>query len=116
MTKKYFSYDPNGDGFVLHDTAEAARAEAAAGLDAARLNAMTNGWGEEDEDICWGEIHQAATRVDEQYRPDDLDEDGCDADGDYWGDPDVDVKFDLQLRDIPKPTAIGDDLDPAIHV
>jgi hypothetical protein len=71
----WFSYDPNGDGFDLHDSEDAARKSAEAALEAERENAR-DGW---DEDavlqICWGLI---IGRVEEVERRPVEDGDGLD--------------------------------------
>lgn len=54
---KYFSYDPEGDGFELHTTAEEARKAAEIGINCAREYAC-EGWDDSVEQICWGEINE----------------------------------------------------------
>lgn len=70
--KKYFSNDPCGAGLEFHETAEAARAAAQEALDGERDHA-DEGWSEEVNDICWGEIVQCA--VETSRRPFDPDKD-----------------------------------------
>ena len=60
----YFSYDPEGDGFTIHRTAEEAKRHAEADLDATRDYAC-EGWSDSVEHICWGEIKERATKVNE---------------------------------------------------
>lgn len=55
--KRYFSYDPNGSGFKLHDTAAEARQEAEAGF-AEEKRLAAKGWWPDTESICWGEVKQ----------------------------------------------------------
>lgn len=61
--KRFFSYDPNGDGFTTHDTAEEAEKAAKEGLDAEREEAREDGWSDEASRICWGELRQFAKKT-----------------------------------------------------
>ena len=82
VMKKYFLYDPEGEGFALYET-EVRRDEIAkAAIDAC----CDEGWSECVDQICVGVVTHAATKVNERKRPpeEELDEDGCDAEGDYW--------------------------------
>jgi len=54
---KYFSYDPNGDGFQTHETSEEAKKVAEDALENEREEAIEE-WNEEVTEICWGEIKQ----------------------------------------------------------
>jgi len=58
---KYFSYDPNGEGFQLHKTEQEAREEAANAIDEERKHAVSEGWNEEVTEICWGEIKEISS-------------------------------------------------------
>jgi hypothetical protein len=55
--KAYFSYDPNGDGFCRHDTADAAKDAAEQALEYEKKEAK-EGWSEEVTGICWGKLCQ----------------------------------------------------------
>jgi hypothetical protein len=57
---KYFSYDPNGDGFSLHNTADDAKKAAENALREEEINAGDEGWNEDVYRICWGEITEVA--------------------------------------------------------
>lgn len=59
---KYFSFDPNGDGFSLHKTEEEARKAAEDAFDYERGEAY-NGWSDEVDKICWGELRQRVTEI-----------------------------------------------------
>jgi len=52
----YFSYDPNGDGYVKHITEIEAEEAALVALEIERDEALTEDWDEAVEDICWGKI------------------------------------------------------------
>jgi hypothetical protein len=52
----YFSFDPNGDGYVEHSTEEEAKKSAQVALDYERDEALNEGWDENVENICWGKI------------------------------------------------------------
>jgi hypothetical protein len=62
IVRKYFSFDPNGDGYCTHKTEQEAKEKAQAALDAEREYAITDGW-DEVEHICWGKILQCATET-----------------------------------------------------
>lgn len=53
----YFTYDPEGDGFRFHGSAEDAKAHAENSLQEERDEAP-EGWSENVKDICWGEVKQ----------------------------------------------------------
>jgi hypothetical protein len=58
---KYFSNQP--DGFQFHDTAEAAKKEAEEALQYYADEAASDGWNEEVESICWGEVKECVVMV-----------------------------------------------------
>lgn len=55
---KYFSYDPNGDGFSFHDSADEAKEAAEKALGEERDSACNCGWNDNVTEICWGEIKE----------------------------------------------------------
>lgn len=59
---KYFSYDPEGDGFTFHNTAEEAKKSAEDDLSGYR-DYSCDGWDDSVSSVCWGEIKQIATKV-----------------------------------------------------
>lgn len=66
---KYFSYDPEGDGFTLHNTAEEAKKHAEDDLSCHRDNA-SEGWSDSVEHVCWGEVKQTTFKVREMTKED----------------------------------------------
>jgi len=76
-------YDPDGDGFGLFSSEEERDKKAAKEIE---LYLNENDWHENVGQVCVGVVTSAATRVDVKKRPPekDLDENGCDAEGDYW--------------------------------
>lgn len=82
---RYWLCDPGGDGMVYYRTREdrdkAGEAAIAACLDA-------DGWAEDVECVAAGEVTHVAQCLDRKERPTNLDADGCDDDGVYWGDCD----------------------------
>lgn len=76
MSPRFWSYDPFGDGFDTHPTAEAARAAAEASLTWAAEQAASEGWPDETNAICWGPIAEAVVQT--ERRPLDPDETGAD--------------------------------------
>ena len=74
---KYFSYDPQGDGFDFHETAEQARDQAQQCIQIY----LDDGWDDMVEQVCWGEIKEIATKT--NVRP--IDENGRLPDGEFVG-------------------------------
>ena len=64
---KYFSYDPEGDGFTIHKTAEEAQKHAENDLDCHREFAC-EGWSDSVEQVCWGEIKESTVKVNEMTK------------------------------------------------
>jgi hypothetical protein len=54
---QFYSYDPE-EGFEIHDTAEQAKAAAQALMAIYQDCASTEGWLEDQEALCWGELKQ----------------------------------------------------------
>ena len=81
---KYFVYDPNGDGYYEFETEAQAIKEANDCLD----NYLDDGWDEEVVNVTCGKVTHRATQTDFIERPpsQELDDDGCDLDGDHWKD------------------------------
>lgn len=67
----YFSYDPT-TGFAFHQTEAAAQAMAQECIDWARDEAG-DGWEDDVDQICWGQLTERATEV-RRDRPRDPDE------------------------------------------
>jgi hypothetical protein len=76
----WFSYDPQSDGMVFFETEKEARADAQRCVDLS----LDEFWSEDVDRICYGRVTHAATQVDRIDRPESLDEDGHDEDGEYW--------------------------------
>lgn len=64
---KYFSYDPEGDGFTLHKTAEEAKKAAEDDISCYRDMAH-EGWDDSIHQVCWGELKQVASKVREMNK------------------------------------------------
>lgn len=85
--KPWFSYCPE-NGFTFHSSRSEALVHAHNDID----GWLDDYWHEEVEHICVGLLTHVATQVDLRKRPaETLDENGCDATGDYW-DPDWEFK------------------------
>ena len=80
---RFFYYDGEGDGFVYFKCAKLRDACA----NEAIIDHLWDTWDESVENIIVGEATGQATKVNVELRPDELDEDGCDEEGNYW-DPD----------------------------
>ena len=90
---KYFSYDPEGDGFTLHATAEEAQKHAENDLACHRDNA-SEGWSDSVEHVCWGEVKQTTFKVREMTKED------AEHAGIYVN-IDFDYICDYELKDLP---------------
>lgn len=81
----FFSYDPD-TGFELHATAEEAKKNADEAIDYYR-GYSSEGWDEQVDQVCWGQITQETVMVDKRPAP-----------------PDSEFSYfcDYQLRDLDK--------------
>ena len=66
--KKFFSFSTD-NGFLLHRTADEAKAEAEANIDYYRDGAF-EGWPEEVDSVCWGEVKEKSEQTEIRERPD----------------------------------------------
>ena len=80
---KYWLYAPEGDGMTYYRTRED---RDKAGEDAIAVYLDADGWSEDVEYVAAGEVTHVAQCVDRKERPTNLDADGCDEEGIYWGD------------------------------
>ncbi len=71
---KFFSYDPE-DGFKLHATEDEAKERAQNAIDLYRDDAA-EGWAEEVEDVCWGNVRQNVLEINIEP-PNNHDEEFC---------------------------------------
>lgn len=63
----YFSYDPEGDGFTIHKTAE--EAKLASENDLARYRDFAcEGWDETVNQVCCGEIKESTVKINEMTK------------------------------------------------
>jgi len=83
MGKQFFSYDPS-EGFDLWDTEEEARNAAQRHLDASLQDGCWCFDEDEMQEISWGRITESAQVTKRTLRPDNVDEEGLDKDGNYW--------------------------------
>ena len=77
---RFWLYDPEGDGMTYWRTA-ADRDKAAERVIPTYLDDC---WAEETEYICAGEVTHIARAKDKQMRPDNLDDEDIDGEGNYW--------------------------------
>lgn len=87
----YFIYDPSGDGFMYFST-ESERDSYAESVISEYLD---EGWNEEVECVVAGKVTHSTQMVDKEERPDNLDEDTCDTEGNYWGEFDYKCGYKL---------------------
>lgn len=66
----HYSYDPE-DGIRFHDTAEEAKSRAEKALDDAEFSAADSdwNWGENEDEISWGEVRQRVVVTDRDLTP-----------------------------------------------
>jgi len=88
---RFFIYDPCGDGFIFYKSAED-RDYVASEVISMYLD---DGWNEDVEQIVAGEISHTCEQTNREERPDDVDEEGYDEDGGYWGDFDHKCNYEL---------------------
>lgn len=55
---RFFSYDPDGNRFELHETAEEARSAAAESIRLSVAYSESRGCHMPTDDICWGEVRE----------------------------------------------------------
>lgn len=82
MTGKFFLYDPAGDGFQTFPTVEQRDAAAKAAIEASLVDGE---WSDDVLSIVVGEVTGEAVKTNVQLRPSELDENGEDEGGNYWG-------------------------------
>lgn len=97
---RFWLYDPEGNGMTYFYSAEN-RDEAA---DEAIQNYIDDGWSEEVEAVCAGEVTLMAQVLNKTMRPpeDEIGEDGCDSDGADWSD-DIEWRGNYKLEPMPAP-------------
>lgn len=78
---RFFVHDPLGETFICFRTAEERDAMMKDIID----GYCDEGWSEEVEQVCIGEISGVAGKVNVKLRPEKVDEEGYDEDGSFWG-------------------------------
>lgn len=79
---RFWLNDPEEGGIVYYRTCEDRDAAAKTQIEAY----LNDGWSEDVEYVSAGEVTHFAQCLNKEMRPDDLDEDGCDEDGEDWSD------------------------------
>lgn len=97
MAEKYILLDVAGNSMQFFD-AEEDRDEAAESLLQRYLDHDHDGWPEEAFEVVGAVVTHRAKAVNVQKRPDDLDEEGIDGEGVYWGD--IDERCNVELRPV----------------
>jgi hypothetical protein len=101
---RFFLFDPEWDGLMFFKS-EADRAVAVkTAIDA--YKDVDNGWSEEVELLCMGEVTHVCTQTNIVNRPlaEELDKEGCDKDGEYWG-SDIELRCNYEMLPMLKPEA-----------
>lgn len=73
MSEQWFSYDPDGMGFMFHDTEEQARRSCLSSVDIHEQWAADDVWADSAGCVCWGRVLQRFTET--ERRPVDPEED-----------------------------------------
>ena len=98
----YFVYDSQGDGFMYFQS-ESCRDDHARDVISSYMN---DGWDEEVVNIVAGKLTHTTLMTKKVDRPDAIDEDGWDQDGQYWDD-DWSYRCDYELLKLSQ-KAVGD--------
>jgi hypothetical protein len=69
---RFWSYTPDGDGFVRHDTEEAARAAALTEIGLSRSSSRDGEWRGDETLICWGEVREECGETHRRVLADEL--------------------------------------------
>ena len=80
---RFFMSDPNDYGTEFFRTKEAAEVAAKTAIE---KYLDGDGWSEDVDRVYVGEVLSISTQCDVQYPAGELDEEGCDESGDYFGD------------------------------
>ncbi len=97
---KFWLYDPDGDGLTYYRT-ESDRDKAAAIAIDLYLDTQ-DGWNEEVERVTGGVVTHCVKQTDVEHKQTNLDEDGCDEDGNSWNSS-FDVKCNYEFKAIEVP-------------
>lgn len=99
---RYWVYDPSDSG-SLYFRDLVARDKYAAEVISNHCD--DDGWNDDVEFVCVGEVTAVAQKTNVKVKPpaDELDEDGCDDEGTYWGE--FDEICDYSLQAIPVETS-----------
>ncbi len=94
---KYFSYDPEGNGFDIHDSMREALNES----NDAIQSYLKDRWDESVDRISCGVITHTAKQYNREDRPPEaeLDENGLDENGTYW-EPDMDYRCNYEMTGV----------------
>lgn len=103
MSKQYFSCNEEGD-VEFHETETQAKERAQAALDYCQDEASSDGWPENTNQICWGELRERVTMTSERQRPDasKLNADMEDESGEDWSHG-FDIMQEFELLPIANP-------------
>ena len=81
---RYFLHDPEGHGLIYFKSTDDRDAEAKKAIK--DYMSDYDGWSEDVELVCVGEVTHIVTKTNVIKRPpdDEIDEEGCDGEGNYW--------------------------------
>lgn len=101
---RYFIFDPAGEDFICYRTAE----ERDAQVKDIISGYCDEGWDQDVERVCVGEISGTTIQTNVEYRPEELDDQGCDSTGFYWDD--FKYKCDYDILPFPPRTSDEEEL------
>lgn len=109
---RFFAFDPNGDGVVFFRTEKDRDIYVEEMIDYYRDE---DGWSDDVTSVCVGVVTGVATAIDVQHKPpaEELDEDGLDHEGTYWGDFDTICRY--AIRPVSGPTPATRELASSIR-
>ena len=103
---RFFLFDPEPEWVGLMYFKSEAERDAAAKDAINAYKDLDNGWSEEVEGLCMGEVTHVCTQTNVVNRPlaESLNSDGYDEDGEYWG-PDIELRCGYEMLPLLKPVA-----------
>ena len=110
--KRFFYYDPDGNGFTLCDTLEEAKSAVVKILDSCRADAP-DGWADDMENICYGEIKGGIVET-LRVTKEDYNEAGGEETMGYFFPEGFDELIDYSVEDIPIDPAVLEEIKKSI--
>ena len=103
MIGNFFLYDPAGDGFQTFPTVEQRDVAAKVAIESSLVDGY---WSDDVLEIVVGQITGRAVKTNIVNRPENLDENSEDEEGEVW-DSDMDEKHDVEIMPANRPAPAG---------